>query len=159
MLIWRCNITFAANPSRFGVARARERARAFSLIEVALAVVIIALGLVAVMRLVTTTTQVADSNTTDLLAVQYARAGWEMAYGQGFDKVKTWTANPPTALPAYSQPAPGYERRIWAENISIDNIAQSPGPGGAIGKTLRLNVEVYKGGKRVHTQQWIVTSP
>ena len=134
----------------------RRRRAGFTLIEVAIGVVVVGIGLMASMQFMGAASKATGVNTQTMLAVQYARAGWETAYGQGFAKVKDWTANPPTAAPALSTPSPGFERHIWVENVNINSIAGAAA-GGEISDKLRVNVDICKGGKVIYTQRWILT--
>lgn len=133
--------------------------RAFTLLEIAICIAIVGVGITALMGFMGSATRVNRVNTETALAVQYARGGWELAASKGFGTVSTWTANPPTSAPALMTFNSGlYERRVWAENLDIDNVAGAA-LGGVPTDKLRLNVEIRKSGVPVYSQKWILTNP
>ena len=129
-----------------------------TLIEIAICIGIVGTGVAALMQFMASATNVNRINVQTAMAIQYARAGWETAVGQGFDKVKMWTVNPPIVAPAFSTPSNGYERRIWVENVNINNITGAAAAG-AITDKLRLNVEILANTVLVYKQRWILTKP
>lgn len=130
----------------------------YTLLEVALSVAIVGIGILALMRFMTSATSVNRVNTQMSLATQYARGGWEVALGQGFDVVKTWTTNPPTAAPALATLSGRFERRIWVDNLDINSI-NGAAASGAISDKLRVNVEIRQNNTLVYSQRWILTKP
>lgn len=126
------------------------------LIEVAIAVVILGLAMLAIMGLAATTTQVASANTTAAESLQLARAGWEHAYGLGFDTVRNWPANPTAAPGYYIDDAQVYERRMWAEHVDVNDV-RGPVLAGLPTTALRLRVEIYKRGTLVYQQSWLMS--
>ena len=139
--------------------RARRTA-GFTLLEIALCIVIVGTGIAAIMAFMGSATRVNTANTHTSIAVQLARAGWEIAFDQGYDIAKTWIDNPPTTSPAlatYPTVPLNFARRIWVENGNINSLTGAPG--GAVGDTVRVNVEIYYSNALLYKQTWILTNP
>lgn len=139
-------------------AGSRQSRRGATLVEIALCVAIIGIGIAALMEFFASGTRANAATIQTSLGIQYARAGWETVMNQGFDAVRTWTSATPTQAPALTSLPDGLERRIWVENLDIDNLT-GPAASGAISDKLRVNVGIFRGTSLVYQQVWILTKP